>query len=178
MSVKHRPSLLSSVQERLAHVLHHVFFVCRIMSKRTHSRLLSSLSFTFISRISQPERLPQIRILSLSVKFQEPFWRVCIKICKKCAIRLPTGYGVDGRGSNPGRGKIFMFSTASRPAMGPTQPPIQWVPGTISPGLKRPKREGDNSPPSSAEVKNDAATTPLPHTSLGHNAYPSFCLTQ
>jgi hypothetical protein len=32
--------------------------------------------------------------------------------------------------------KIFLFSTASRPALGPTQPPVQWVPGVISLGIK------------------------------------------
>jgi hypothetical protein len=36
----------------------------------------------------------------------------------------------------------------------PTQPPIQWVSGAISPGLKRQGREADHSPPPSAEVKN------------------------
>jgi hypothetical protein len=35
----------------------------------------------------------------------------------------------------------------------PTQPPIQWVPGTLSLGVKWPGREADHSPPSSAEVK-------------------------
>jgi hypothetical protein len=35
----------------------------------------------------------------------------------------------------------------------PTQPPIQWVPGALSLGVKRPEREADHSPPSSAEVK-------------------------
>jgi hypothetical protein len=33
------------------------------------------------------------------------------------------------------------------------QPPIQWVPGTLSLGVKRPGREADHSPTSSAEVK-------------------------
>jgi hypothetical protein len=37
---------------------------------------------------------------------------------------------------------------------GPTQPPIQSVPGALSLGVKRPGREADHSPPSSAEVKN------------------------
>jgi hypothetical protein len=48
---------------------------------------------------------------------------------------------------------IFLFITATRPAPGPTQPPIQWVPGALSLGIKRPGCEADHSPPSSAEVK-------------------------
>jgi hypothetical protein len=49
---------------------------------------------------------------------------------------------------------IFLFTTAARPALGPTQPPIQWVPGALSFGVKRPGCEADHSPSSSAEVKN------------------------
>jgi hypothetical protein len=49
---------------------------------------------------------------------------------------------------------IFLFTTASRTALGPTQPPIQLVPGALSLGVKRPGREADHSPPSSAEIKN------------------------
>jgi hypothetical protein len=41
----------------------------------------------------------------------------------------------------------------SRPALGPIQPPVKWVPGTLSPGLKRQGREADHLPPTSAEVK-------------------------
>jgi hypothetical protein len=41
-----------------------------------------------------------------------------------------------------------------RPALRPTQTPIQWVPGALSLGVKRPGREADHSPLSSAEVKN------------------------
>jgi hypothetical protein len=33
------------------------------------------------------------------------------------------------------------------------QPPIQWVPGALSQGIKRAEREVDQSPPTSAEVK-------------------------
>jgi hypothetical protein len=46
----------------------------------------------------------------------------------------------------------FLFTTASRTALGPTQPPIQWVPGALSLGVKRPECEADHSPPCSAEV--------------------------
>jgi len=38
-------------------------------------------------------------------------------------------------------------------ALRSTQPPIQWVPGNLSLGIKRPGREADRSPPSSTEVK-------------------------
>jgi hypothetical protein len=50
----------------------------------------------------------------------------------------------------------FSSSHASRPALGPTQPPIQWVPGGPFPwGKVRPGRDADHSPPSSAKVKNE-----------------------
>jgi hypothetical protein len=58
--------------------------------------------------------------------------------------------------------KIFFFSTASRPTLGPTQSPIQWVPGALSPGVKQWGHEANHSPPSSAEVKKDGAIPPLP----------------
>jgi hypothetical protein len=50
--------------------------------------------------------------------------------------------------------RIFLFTTASRPALASTQPPIQWVSGDLSLGIKRPRREAEHSPPSSAEIKN------------------------
>jgi hypothetical protein len=57
-----------------------------------------------------------------------------------------------GRSSSPGRLKNFLFSTSSRPALGPAQPPIQLVPGALSTGVKRSGRDADHSPPTSAEV--------------------------
>jgi hypothetical protein len=48
----------------------------------------------------------------------------------------------------------FLYSTAFRAALRSIQPPIQWVPGAISPGVKRPGCATDHSPPSSVEVKN------------------------
>jgi hypothetical protein len=60
------------------------------------------------------------------------------------------------------RQQIAHFSTSSRPALGSTQPPIQWVPGDISPDLKRLERDADHSPPSSAEVKKTWIYTSTP----------------
>jgi hypothetical protein len=50
------------------------------------------------------------------------------------SVGIVTGYGLDGQDLIPSRGTFFLFSIASRPALGLTQPPIQWVPRTISPG--------------------------------------------
>jgi hypothetical protein len=57
---------------------------------------------------------------------------------------------------------ICLFSTAPRPTLGPNQPPIQWVPGALSPGVKRPRREIDHSPQSRVGVKIDGGIPPLP----------------
>jgi hypothetical protein len=57
---------------------------------------------------------------------------------------------------------FVLLATASRKTLGPTQPPIQWAPGTLSVGVKRPVREADHSPPPSAEVKNACSCTSTP----------------
>jgi hypothetical protein len=67
-----------------------------------------------------------------------------------------------GRSSSTDKRKNFHFSMSSRPALGPTQPPIQWAPGALSPGVKRPGREADRSPPTSAEVKKTWVYTSTP----------------
>jgi hypothetical protein len=80
--------------------------------------------------------------------------------------RLATGWtiGIWGFDSQRELG-IFLFTIRSRLALGPTQLPIQWVPGTLSPGIKRPRREAYHSPPSSAEVNNAWRYTSAPNTS-------------
>jgi hypothetical protein len=74
-------------------------------------------------------------------------------LCRDKSVRIGTGYQLDSRG------------TASRQTMRLTQPPIQLVTGTLSPGVKRPGSEANHSPPSSTEVKNGGAAPPHPHTS-------------
>jgi hypothetical protein len=58
--------------------------------------------------------------------------------------------------------EIFLVTTASRTALGPTQPSIQWEPGALSLGVKQPEREAGHSTPSSAEVKSAWSYTSTP----------------
>jgi hypothetical protein len=70
------------------------------------------------------------------------------------AVGIATGYELDDRGVGvrvPVGSRIF--STSSRPALGPTQPPIQWILWALFPGVKRPGREAHYSSPTSAEFK-------------------------
>jgi hypothetical protein len=61
---------------------------------------------------------------------------------------------------------ILLFTTAFRPALEPTQPPVQWVTGALSLGLRQPGRETDHSPSSTPEVKNVWSYTSTPPTRL------------
>jgi hypothetical protein len=116
------------------------------------------------------------------------------------SVGIALCYGLEDRGSTvrfpAGTGNFSLHHTASRTALRPTQPPIQWMPRALSLGVKRPGRETDHSPPSSAEVKEwvelylhspvrlngvvlqtvprvklHGAIPPLPYTSSWHRAW-------
>jgi hypothetical protein len=70
--------------------------------------------------------------------------------------------------------KIFLSSTASKPTLGSTHPPIQWVPVDLFPEVMQQRREADHVPPSCAETKNCWAIHPLPH--ILHGIKLNLCI--
>jgi hypothetical protein len=60
-----------------------------------------------------------------------------------------------------GLGNFLLTTAVSRPNLGPTQPPIQWVAGTFSVGLNRSGREADHSPPRSKNAWSYNSTPPI-----------------
>jgi hypothetical protein len=90
--------------------------------------------------------------------------------CMSCDSSRYSNWLQAGQLDDQGLG-IFLFDTMSRQALGPAQPPIKWVPGALSLGVKWLRREADHSPPSSAEVKECVELyLHTPNTSLWHGA--------
>jgi len=53
--------------------------------------------------------------------------------------RIALRYELDDRGFESRKGLgMFLFTTTSRPALMPIQPPIQWVQGALTTGVKWP----------------------------------------
>jgi hypothetical protein len=73
------------------------------------------------------------------------------------SVGIALGYGLDDWGSRvrfPAEAGNLSIPHRVQNGSGPTQSPIQCVPGALSLGVKQPEREADHSPLSSAEVKN------------------------
>jgi len=70
----------------------------------------------------------------------------------RSSVGIATGYGLDGPGIESRWGRDFSY--LSRPALGPTQPPVQWVPG-LPRGKERLERDTKPSPTSSAVVEKE-----------------------
>jgi hypothetical protein len=85
-----------------------------------------------------------------------------------------TQHGLDDWGSRvlcPVGLRIFLFTTESRTALEPTQPPIQWVPGAFSLGVKRQGCEADHPPHLVSRLKNAWS-----YTSTPQYAFMAWCL--
>jgi hypothetical protein len=80
-----------------------------------------------------------------------------VSIVTRQRIRWPEFHSRQGQSRN-----FSFFAAASKPVLGPTQAPIQWVPGALSSGVKRPDREADHSTASSNEIRNASNYTSIP----------------
>jgi hypothetical protein len=67
-------------------------------------------------------------------------------------------------------GQNFSLPTASRLALGSTQPPIQWVPGAIATEVKGRVHVNEHSPQYGIEIKNGGTIPPLPHMHSWYSA--------
>jgi hypothetical protein len=67
-----------------------------------------------------------------------------------CSVGITTRYRLDSPGTESGWGEIFPYP--QRPALGPTQPSVQWVLG-LFPGVERAVCDENHLRPSNAEVK-------------------------
>jgi hypothetical protein len=67
--------------------------------------------------------------------------------------------------------EFFLFTTTYILSLRLSQLPIQWVLGALTPGVKWPGHEADDSPPSCAEVKNTWSCT-----TISQYVFVAWCL--
>jgi hypothetical protein len=119
---------------------------------------------------------------------------VKLPVCQSYHVRessLPSSGSRDSKGLRVGRRGFnyrqgqdaFPFATASGPALGPTQPSIQFELRVISPGIKRPGREVNHSSSSRANVTNSGLYIHSPirlhgvvFNQLSTGSISSYCL--
>jgi hypothetical protein len=85
------------------------------------------------------------------------------RLIRDTAVGIATGYGLHdqrGRNSSPDRVKSFLHLVQTGSGVHPTS--YLMGTGALSPGVKRPGREADHSPPASAEVKKTWIYTSAP----------------
>jgi len=104
---------------------------------------MTKLIAAFRSSVKTPKNLSLIRPFAFNLMY-------CVG--RDSSVGIATGYGLDGPGSNPGKGEIFRTSP-DRP-LGP--PSLSYNGYRVFPGGKnRPGRDADTSPPTSAVVKKE-----------------------
>jgi hypothetical protein len=133
-----------------------------IRNLQSHNRAYESVSL--ISFLSQAIPFHATVSHFFNTKFNNILlYNIYLGMSRDSTVSITTGYGLDDRGVGvrvPIGSRIFF--TSSRPALGPIQPPIQWVTGALIPEVKRQGREADHSPPTSVEVKKICIYTSTP----------------
>ena len=92
-----------------------------------------------------------------------PKFPIRIPIIRGSSVGIATRYGLDGPGIESRWGRDFPHP--SRPALGPTQPPIQWI-QFLLPGVERPGGGVDHSPHLVPRLKKELIHTSTPPLSL------------
>jgi hypothetical protein len=75
-------------------------------------------------------------VMKRGIHRENSIFAVCmIPSCELVSsVSIVSDYRLDGRGSIPNRDRIFLLVPVLRLALGPTQPPIQWVLGALPHG--------------------------------------------
>ena len=131
-----------------------------ILSQEALSILPSPVSLTSVLTLLSYSGFP--------LGFQTQIWYafLALPMCTKCLVHfLFNLLNLFRHIFRRVRAGILQYpsSIASRPALWPTQPPIQSVPEALSPGVERQGRKADHSPPPNAGVNHECSHTSVPH---------------
>jgi hypothetical protein len=121
---------------------------CRVERAASTPNINKPTFYRSSFRDTEPSGRHSVAPLELyRIQFTLPpcLFQIALYPSRDSSAGIATGYEVDGRGSIPGRGKIFLFSTASRPVLGPSQLRILYISGALSLGVRRPGCEADHS---------------------------------
>jgi hypothetical protein len=132
---RHDSSTLNQKQTKHRSPSTHTTFISCIVQSHHLIRFISIQSIKIILRLKCYSyehtrnhylafRSPRIKLVAYCIDRKS----------RDISVGITLGYGLDDRGSRvrfPEGLGISLFTTASRTALGPTQPPIQWVPGVL-----------------------------------------------
>jgi hypothetical protein len=119
----------------------------------------------YLGKVGIVPRLGQNLSLPNSLSSDAGYWqRHCSYGSWVSSVGVTTGWRAGVR--FPAGARDFSLLHSVRSVAGPTQAPIQWERRTLSSGVKRPGRDGDHLPMSSAEIENSWSYTSTPFICL------------
>ena len=81
---------------------------------------------TFRRSVVSDVRVDVVKEMPVADTLYKYGYILCIYMGRDSSVGIATRYGLDGPGIESRWGRDFPHQ--SRPALGPTQPPVQWVP--------------------------------------------------